>query len=57
MRFLIFALSLSLAPLLAEESRPNVIYILADDLGYGDLSCYGQTKFVTPHIDRLADEG
>lgn len=37
--------------------QPNVIYILADDLGYGDLSCYGQTKFQTPNIDRLATEG
>lgn len=37
--------------------QPNVIYILADDLGYGDLSCYGQTKLETPNIDRLADEG
>lgn len=37
--------------------RPNVIYILADDLGYGDLSCYGQTKIRTPNIDRLASEG
>lgn len=37
--------------------KPNVIYILADDLGYGDLSCYGQEKFQTPHIDRLASEG
>lgn len=37
--------------------KPNVIYILADDLGYGDLSCYGQTKLQTPHIDRLAKEG
>lgn len=37
--------------------RPNIIYILADDLGYGDLSCYGQSKFETPNIDRLADEG
>lgn len=37
--------------------KPNVIYILADDLGYGDLSCYGQTKLETPNIDRLADEG
>ena len=37
--------------------QPNVIYILADDLGYGDLSCYGQTRFKTPHIDRLASEG
>ena len=42
----------------AERSQlPNVIYILADDLGYGDLSCYGQTKFETPHIDDLARRG
>ncbi len=39
------------------ESRPNIIYILADDLGYGDLSCYGQQKFMTPNIDKLAKEG
>ncbi|MEM6631382.1 MAG: arylsulfatase [Bacteroidota bacterium] len=39
------------------NSQPNIIYILADDLGYGDLSCYGQKKFSTPHIDRLAEEG
>ncbi|MFC1764282.1 sulfatase-like hydrolase/transferase [Planctomycetota bacterium] len=37
--------------------KPNIIYILADDLGYGDLSCYGQTKFETPNIDRLARAG
>jgi arylsulfatase A-like enzyme len=36
---------------------PNVIFILADDLGYGDLSCYGQQKFETPNIDRLAKRG
>ncbi len=36
---------------------PNVIYILADDLGYGDLGCYGQQLFDTPHIDRLASGG
>lgn len=39
------------------ERKPNVIYILADDLGYGDLSCYGQTKFETPNIDALAAKG
>lgn len=38
-------------------TKPNFIYILADDLGYGDLSCYGQTKFLTPNIDALAKEG
>ncbi|MGQ9621114.1 MAG: arylsulfatase, partial [Bacteroidales bacterium] len=36
---------------------PNIVYILADDLGYGDLSCYGQKRFSTPNIDRLASEG
>lgn len=42
----------------SESRRPlNIIYILADDLGYGDLSCYGQRRFRTPHIDRLAAEG
>ncbi|VGO20694.1 arylsulfatase [Pontiella sulfatireligans] len=38
-------------------TKPNVIYILADDLGYGDLSCYGQTHFQTPNIDALAAKG
>ncbi len=40
-----------------ESQHPNIIYILADDLGYGDLSCYGQTKFSTPNIDKLAAQG
>lgn len=38
-------------------SPPNIIYILADDLGYADLSSYGQKKFTTPNIDRLAKQG
>uniref|UniRef100_UPI003217EA0E arylsulfatase n=1 Tax=uncultured Draconibacterium sp. TaxID=1573823 RepID=UPI003217EA0E len=38
-------------------AQPNIVYILADDLGYGDLSCYGQTKFQTPNIDNLAKSG
>ena len=40
-----------------ERSLPNIVFILADDLGYGDLSCYGQQKFSTPNIDRLARDG
>ncbi|BAX79069.1 arylsulfatase [Labilibaculum antarcticum] len=40
-----------------EVKKPNIIYILADDLGYGDLSCYGQQKFQTPNIDKLAEQG
>jgi arylsulfatase A len=41
----------------SKEQLPNIVYILADDLGYGDLSCYGQKKFSTPNIDRLANDG
>ncbi len=37
--------------------KPNIIYVLADDLGYGDLSIQGQKKFKTPHIDQMAKEG
>ncbi len=40
-----------------EGQKPNIIYILADDLGYGDLSFQGQTHFQTPNIDQLAKEG
>ena len=39
------------------NTKPNIILILADDLGYGDLSCYGQQTLKTPNIDRMAREG
>ena len=41
----------------SSKSRPNVIFILADDLGWGDLSCYGRPDYQTPNIDRLAKQG
>lgn len=40
----------------ASES-PNIVFILADDLGWGDVGCYGQEKIATPHLDRLAADG
>jgi len=44
-------------PPAAREDKPNIILILADDLGYGDLGVYGQTKIETPNIDMLARDG
>lgn len=54
----IFVISgLTLTPMVATAQSTNVIYILADDLGYGDLGCYGQKIIQTPHLDQMASEG
>ena len=45
------------APTFADQPHPNVIFILADDLGYGDIGCFGQRLIQTPNIDRLAAQG
>lgn len=48
----------TLAPILAHAAdKPNIIYIMCDDMGYGDLGCYGQPYISTPNIDRMASEG
>ena len=39
------------------SAKPNIIFIMADDLGYADLSCYGRREFKTPNIDRIAASG
>lgn len=52
------ALSLRPAPSAAEDGPPNILFILADDLGYGDVGCYNpESKVHTPHLDRLAEQG
>lgn len=40
-----------------KDAKPNIIFILCDDMGYGDLACYGQKYILTPNIDRMAEEG
>lgn len=57
MNFRILIPVLFLSSLLQAQQRPNIIYIMADDLGYADLSCYGRKDYTTPYIDRLAEEG
>jgi arylsulfatase A-like enzyme len=53
----VFAIGSVVPPPVAAAPRPNVIFVLADDLGYGDLSSYGATDIATPNIDRLGHEG
>lgn len=51
---LLFSLLLTFG---VQARRPNIVFIIADDLGYGDLGCYGQQKIRTPNLDRMAAEG
>jgi arylsulfatase A-like enzyme len=57
--FLLFAAFFYLQSLFAQKnsSRPNIIYIMTDDLGYADLSCYGRKDYQTPNLDKLCSQG
>ncbi len=55
--FLVIGCTVAASVVCADAQRPNVLVIFADDLGYGDVGCYGATKLETPEIDRLAEDG
>ena len=59
MRFLLLTVAFSLAilPSIAQQDRPNIIYIMVDDMGYADLSLYGRKDYTTPVLDAFAKEG
>ena len=55
--FLLLLALLTAAVCAADERKPNIVFILADDLGYGDIGAFGQKLIHTPHLDRMAAEG
>lgn len=57
MKALLYGLAVVVSIASFAADKPNVVYVLADDLGYGELGCYGQTKIETPNIDALAANG
>src|SRR5438876_5876523 len=56
-RWLIMLALLAFVGGLRAADRPNIVFLIADDLGYGDIGAFGQTKIRTPNIDQLAKEG
>ncbi|MBR66958.1 MAG: N-acetylgalactosamine-4-sulfatase, partial [Verrucomicrobiales bacterium] len=57
MRFLLLSLALMALSVNAAERPPNIVLLLADDLGYGELGCQGNPEIPTPHIDSIAKNG
>ena len=56
-RFLSFLFAMLSACQAVSAAKPNIVIILIDDLGYGDIGCYGNKQNATPNIDRLAERG
>jgi len=57
LKALFIAIFLCSSSAIGQESKPNIVIIYVDDLGYGDLGCYGATEVATPNVDKLATEG
>ena len=57
MKFLKLIILLATAGTLLAKDKPNFVFLLVDDLGWGDFGCYGATFYETPHIDKLAKDG
>jgi arylsulfatase A-like enzyme len=55
--FILLLILFPFATTSAQNAKPNIIYIMADDMGYADLSCYGRKEYSTPQLDKLASEG
>ncbi len=55
--FLPFFYLLQFSLSFGQHNKPNIIYIMADDMGYADLSCYGRKDYQTPNLDKLAAQG
>lgn len=55
--FIVAALAIGFAPSLKADQKPNIVFFLTDDQGYGDLGCFGAKDLKTPNIDKLAEQG
>ena len=57
LRFIVFLVAVCVMITARAAERPNIVMIFADDMGYGDLGCFGHPTIATPNLDRMAAEG